>query len=390
MKKIICALMAFVFIFALFACDKSGGGGEMTDETAPEVPAGEPKTCNYGKIWKDYVVLSDGNDGTLIKYNIHNGEMSYLCPDPFCKHNDDCQFGGVGVLADDYDFIENTVYYANDEKGTGQNCLYSFDIDTSATNLLYESEGVIRDVHAYERRLFVREITGGRYNAESRCFWYDTVTGKTEEYKGKNTESVIKLNWIINDRMMWYSILTHEFFFTDLSGNEIKDYDMNYRYGNHYSCEAYDTDGNIKRTLYVTLADETEKKVLVNDINQFCYLEDKIIYIKPVPKNERRVAYVDDLGVEYYDPYNGDVYIMNPDGTDDHLLFHCDEMISDISSGPNGLISGDYIGIFSDRFLEGTGDIWVLIIVNIKTGEFIVTENLQERYAKQRAEAGIE
>ena len=138
MKRIICVILALIFVLALFACDKSGGGGETTDETAPEVPADEPKTCNYGKIWKDYVVLSDGNDGTLIKYNIHNGEMSYLCPDPFCDHqNDNCQFGGVGVLADDYDFIENIVYYANDEKGTGQTCLYSFDIDTSATKLLY-------------------------------------------------------------------------------------------------------------------------------------------------------------------------------------------------------------------------------------------------------------
>ena len=77
---------------------------------------------------------------------------------------------------------------------------------------------------------------------------------------------------------------------------------------------------------------------------------------------------------------------MNPDGSDDHLLFHCDEYISELPDGSNGLISGDYVGMYSLRLLEGMGNIFVLIIVNIKTGEFIVTENLQERYAKQWAE----
>ena len=392
MKKTVCAVLAFVFIFTLFACDNNSGGAETSGGTETEAPADDTKTCKYGKIWKDYIIISDGNDGTLIKYNIHNGEMTFLCPDPFCDHrNGGCQFGGVGVLSDDYDFIENTVYYANSETGTGHNSLYSFDIDTSATKLLYESEGVIRDVRAYERRLFIREITGDRYNSDVRCFWYDTETGKTEEYKGTNTQSSIKLNWIMNDRMMWYSIFTHEYFFTDLKGNELKNYDMNYRYGNHYSYERVETeDGSYKTTLYVTLEGETEKKTLIENVGAFTYAEDKIIYTITVPADERRVAYVDDLGIEFKDRYNGDVYIMNPDGTDNRLLLHCDEAISDMASGSNGLISGDYIGMYADRFLDGTGDIWVLIIVNIKTGEFIVTENLQERYAKQRAQAGIE
>ena len=386
MKKITAFLLSAVLLLSCCSCASDGADTE-TNATADGL-----KTCKYGKIWKDYIVIADGNDGTLIKYNIHNGEMTYLCPDPFCDHhNNNCQFGGIGVLADDYDFIENTVYYANNEKSTGQNCLYSFDIDTSVTKLLYESEGVIFDVHAYERRLFIREITGDRYNKESRCFWYDTLTGKTEEYKGKNTQSGIKFNRIENDRMIWYSIFNNDLYFTDLEGNEYQDYDFGSYYGNHYDIEYPEYgDNETKSGLYVTLSGETERKLLKEGVGQVTFAEDKILYTKITPKDERRVAYVDELGVEYYDPYNGDVYIMNPDGTDDHLLFHCDEWITELPDGSNGLISGDYVGMYSLRLLEGVGNIYVLIIVNIKTGEFIVTENLQERYAKQRAEAGIE
>ena len=381
MKKIISVFLAAITVFALFSCNNTTGTDTETDATADGL-----KTCNYGKIWKDYIVISDGNDGTLIKYNIHNGEMSFLCPDPFCRHEEDCQFAGVGVLSHSFDFIENTVYYANDEKGTGQNCLYSFDIDTSATKLLYESEGVIRDVHAYERRLFIREITGGRYNAESRCFWYDTITGKTEEYKGK--QSGIKLNRIENDRMIWYSIFNHDLYFTDLEGNEYQDYDFGSYYGNHYDIEYPEYgDNETKSGLYVTFSGETERKLLKEGVGQVTFAENKIIYTKVVPKEERRVGFVDELGREYYDPYNGDVYIMNPDGSDDHLLFHCDEYISELPDGSNGLISGDYVGMYSLRLLEGMGNIFVLIIVNIKTGEFIVTENLQERYARLWSES---
>jgi hypothetical protein len=382
MKKIISVFLAAITVFALFSCNNTTGTDTETDATADGL-----KTCNYGKTWKDYIVISDGNDGTLIKYNVHNGEMSFLCPDPFCRHEEDCQFGGVGVLSKDYDFIENTVYYANDENGTGQNSLYSFDIDTSATKLLYESEGVIRDVRAYGRRLFIREVTGDKHSAKTRCFWYETATGKTEEYNGENTETSIKLNWIMNDRMMWYSIFTKEYFFTDLSGSIVKDYDMDYKYGNHYSRERVENeDGSAKYILYVTLEGETEKKALIDNVGQCTFAENKIIYTKPVPKDERRVAYVDELGKEFKDPYNGDIYIMNPDGSDDHLLFHCDEKIIEMADASNGLISGDYIGIYADHLLEGTGNIFVLMIVNIKTGEYIVTENLQERYARQWAE----
>lgn len=386
MKK---TIIVITLIFLLGSCSNCRKP-TITETTEKRVTLEQQefKICKYGKIWKDYIVISDGNDGTLIKYNVHNGEMSFLCPDPFCRHEEDCQFAGVGMLSHSFDFIENTVYYANDEQSTGSNSLYAFDIDTAETKLLYESEGIIRDVWSYDKKLFIKEITGDRFKAESRCFWYDTATGKMEEYKGKNIETSCKLNWIMNDRMMWYSILTQDYFFTDLAGNEVKEYDMDYKYGNHYSVEYVERgEGSISSILYVTLAGKTEKKVLAENVGQVTYAEDKIVYTKVVPEDERRVAIIDELGKEFKDPYNGDVYIMNPDGSDNHLLFHCDELIWEMGDAQNGLISRNYIGIFVNHLVEGKGNVAVLMIVNIKTGEFIVTENLQERYARLWSES---
>ena len=78
---------------------------------------------------------------------------------------------------------------------------------------------------------------------------------------------------------------------------------------------------------------------------------------------------------------------MNPDGSDNRLLFHCDELIWEMGDAQNGLISRNYIGIFVNHLVEGKGNVAVLMIVNIKTGEFIVTENLQERYARLWSES---
>jgi hypothetical protein len=91
-------------------------------------------------------------------------------------------------------------------------------------------------------------------------------------------------------------------------------------------------------------------------------------------EEEQRIVYADKDGYVVRDDWGGNVYVMNPDGSDDHLLFHTDEFITGMTADDaHPHVCGDYIGIQTGKF---KGDQMMeddIIIVNLNTGEFVVT-----------------
>ncbi len=383
MKKLLSIIITFVFVFGAYSC----GGVEIavTDTAATT----EATTAEQTAVFKPYkfgitpgdYMFSLNSRGAIVKYNVHNGQSSYLCPDPFCNHTKStCQFIGLGSL--NYTSIGNTVYYVKQDAETGKSALYAFDADTSETNTVLTRDGMMTAVYAYEKRLLILWLEKYDFEAERYYFWYDIKTGETE--KLGDEVNVMKpyetrlLNSVRDDRIIW-SVRTQDgtsYLSTNLRGEDLKEHDFGYRYGNYYKTVIEPTDdGREAFSLYVTFAGETEPKRILQGAGPILFYENKIVYFGSVPEEEQKVVHKYKDGRVERDESGGNVYVMNPDGSDAHLLFHTDEYLYGMTDDQrHPLVCGDYIGIFTAKFKNDETVSDDLIIANINTGEFVITD----------------
>lgn len=352
---------------------------ESTNESGSDIITGKTsdhsryKPYNRGIIGSDY--FYGYKYGTIVKYNVHTGKESCLCPDPFCDHeNKNCLF--FGVSSETFTSIGNIVYYVKPNPVTGKNTMYSFDTDTSETKTVFSSNEVLLSVFAYEYKILIR--AKNNYNdIKSYHYWYDTKTGKTEDYDESSISNNEVFYGIRDDRVIWRILGTEEFYSTDLNGIDHKKYDFGYRYGNYYELELIeDEDGHLSYTVYVTYNGESEKTIFLKNVSSCFFFENKIIYFMEVPPEEQKVLFIDPTGREVKDSEGGNIYVINPDGTDNHLLLHADYLLSGLSSNKNHpLICGDYFGVLiyyiNNDGCEENG----ILIANINTGEFVITHN---------------
>ena len=103
MKKILCAIIAMLML--LVSCDKSETPNDTTREIeayAPVTLSDETLTMNRMltlQYMNDYLYARIGdptNVGYLVRYNCTSGNMSSICADPLCFHeNEDCPIVGI-------------------------------------------------------------------------------------------------------------------------------------------------------------------------------------------------------------------------------------------------------------------------------------------------------
>ena len=378
MKKLLLIMCAVIFIFNIYSCDKTGNDLTDTIETSKEITSSEFIPYKYGIVAGDYI-FDYSSRGYPMKYNVHTGKASYICPDPFCNHmTKNCQFYRVGSYS--FTSVGNVVYYVKQDETTGKSTLNSFDVDTSETKTVFSRDGLMTSVYAYENRLLILWIEKFGLEAKRFYFWYDTVTGDTEQLNGtvntyQPTERYM-LSFVRDDRIIWKvgNMKNWNYYSTDLMGEDLKEYDAGYIYGNYYKMEKEtDENGNDMYSLYVTY-ENGEKKILKKNVGSCLFYENKIVYGEIIPEEEQRIVYADKDGYVVRDDWGGNVYVMNPDGSDDHLLFHTDEFITGMTADDaHPHVCGDYIGIQTGKF---KGDQMMeddIIIVNLNTGEFVVT-----------------
>ena len=391
MKRMIIIILTVFLIFALFSCGKTVSGGETSGaETDTETETGtetggmhnqtSPDIMKYGIIPGDY--FFSGNGG-LVKYNVHTGSVTTVCPDPFCRHDDSCQFSGV--YGKNFTVVGNTVYYIHKDDETGGAAIFSFDVDTTETKMVYSPGLPLAEIYSYEYKLLIRQYDSSDRGAKSGYIWLDTKTGKTSKLYEDSFLKNYVIYSIINDRIIWlrYTVDGNpEYYSTDLDGKDLKEYDFGYKYGNYYESEKeFYEDGTPYYNVYVTLKGETERKLLIQNTMLFIYCENKIVYTKKHPRAEWKVIRYFSKEYSIYDFTCGDVYIMDPDGSNDHLLVHIDEGIRDLTPGYplHRMMNGDYIGIELYKFDEEGADIYgCIMIVDINTGEYVLSKPVWE------------
>ncbi len=341
----------------------------------------EPGICERGQIWGDYIFRYTEKDG-LKKYDIHTGERSDAVPDT--------------LKIDSWAAIGNVLYYVTCDSYSNKSTLNAYDAATGAAQTVYETKGVLHAYDAYYERILLQHKPNAMANNEVTYFWFDTKTGKTEELDGRYIENGYMFYEFIDDRIVWRNMdesytgdELSRYYSTDLKGTDLRKYNYDYYYGNHYRfAPEEDEDGVQHNNMYVTLAGETEEKLLIADLHMPLFTKNKIIYTKTVPMEERRVAYISESdGSKRLDQCNGDVYIMDPDGSNDRLLFHTDECISsmnDIINRRRWYVGEEYAAIFSEYELPQRGLLERVIVFNINTGEFVVEHDVDKAPPAER------
>ncbi len=373
----VAAVAAFAAFAILFPIMAKRTLAPVSSETSYTEEQPYDQRCDYMTVIKDYIFRRDEN-GKIIRYNVHTGETTFVCTDPLCDKN------GRGCPgAESFAFIGNTLYYINPNENGGSD-LWALYEDRAAPRLLYTFDGDMSIIYSYENTLLLRSVELITRGTTERYYYRYIVNANIlEQLDGRNISNGFLIKKIMNGRIIWVNALEegHPYYDTDLDGKDVKKHEFGHYYGNVYR-EALEVgeDGVEHCNLYVTLAGETEEKLLIADLGLPLFAEDKIVYTKIVPKEERRVAYVEESGRKETDPYGGDVYIMDPDGGNDHLLFHTDERIMEMGDNLNDrvYVSGDIIGILAEHYVPGRGILGKLITANIKTGEFAVGKTYDE------------
>lgn len=371
MKRIITALLISVLLFNVYSCNNAAETTDIT--TGNDIETTETgvryKPYKYGNIGGDYLFARD-TTGAPVKYNVHDGKMSYVCPDPFCSHHyGECPFMGCEFFA-----IGNIVYFTKQDENTGKGSVCSFDVNSMDIKTVYSCSGYLNLMFSYEYRLLLRYITSNNYNATGYYIWYDTKTEKVEILDEDDIPKNYEIYEVKDDRIVWYIPEREEYYSTDLNGKDLKEYNFLYAYGNSYKYEIEEENGKRFYSLYVTFNGESEKKLFLKDIGPCFFYENKIVYFKTVPYEEQKVVHVYEDGMKDTDEFGGDVYVINPDGTDNHLLFHTDEfLIGGTEDNKHPQVCGDYFGLLAAEYEGDTMKEDKLIIANINTGEFVVT-----------------
>lgn len=378
MKRNIAIILLLILTFHLYSCNgvAENNVSERVENSSAENTRREGPTkykpYKYGIVAGDYI-FARNSSFEPVKYNVHDGKMSHLCPDPFCNHHfNECEFMGFEFQA-----IGNTVYFAKQDDITGKGTIYSFDPETAKITAIYSVRGSLNILNVYDYRLLARFSLSESSKTSGCYFWYDTKTGKTEDLLDSKATSDYAIYQIRDDLIIWKDMIGRKYYCTDLSGKNLKEYDFGYCYGNYYKAEfEEDDDGNSICSLYVTFRGESEKTCLIKDVGAYVFYENKIVYFKCVPREEQRVVHVCSNGTEDRDIYGGNVYVMNPDGTDNHLLLHTDEFILGMTSvREHPQVSGEYFGIIVAEYEGDAITDNKLIIANINTGEFVVTHD---------------
>ena len=366
-----------IILLAVVAVLSCSCGQESTQKPQrPNKPLLEKNTSSVlnngemetGTVPGDYVYRVIDNR-VLIKYHIPTGTANFVCPDPFCNHNRDinCPFNvSPAFMAS----IGNMLYYS--VKIDEQWHLRSYDGDSMKYEEIRTSNGVLSRLFSYNYYLYFSESESADGNMiNSVVYRWDTQSGAFDVidcgYPGA------KIYKIEAGRIVWERGV--KYFSTDLSGEDEREYTpiLQREWGQDVYRWTLDSNGG---TAYLYRKDlSTNKEIVVAQNIERCYFYgDKVIYFKRT-ETSRKIS--TETGMTIIDEWGGNVYIVNSDGTDNHLLCHVEDFYyaGTSSDRNNEWVCGDWVGLQSQNYyLDSSGQVhWSItdtLFVNVVTGEY--------------------
>ena len=360
-RKFLLITLAVLIIF-LCSCEQKQPRPERP--TFEKITSSEPEygEIETGTIPGDYIYASA--NFKLIKYHIPSGTATWVCQDPFCEHDLNCQF----KLSDSrYAVIGNALYYVTEIDG--QCRLRSYDGADMKIEEIRISNGILSRLFSYNYYLYFSESEVENHNIINTVIYrWDTQSGALDVIDCG--DSYAKIDKIEAGRIVWER--GDEYFSTDLSGEDEREYsEMRQReWGNYVYKWDVAPGGGVARLFRKNLS-TGEEALIAQDVFRLYFYGDKIIYFKRL--DEPRVV-TTEAGKSIKDEWGGNVYVMNSDGSDAHLLCHVEDFY--YGSMPP-IACGDWVGIISQNYYPdentwgGAGYCLTdMLIVNVVTDEY--------------------
>ncbi len=361
-------LLVILALLAIFACsceqkqpDRPMNPSKPLPEkiTGSEPEYGEMETGNIGG---DYIYAS--TNSRLIKYHIPSGTATWVCQDPFCEHSLNCQFKVPDFR---YAAIGNILYYVTEIDG--QCRLRSYDGDSMKIEEIRISNGVLSRLFSYNYYLYFSELNVVDGNIiDAVIYRWDTQNGKTDVIDCGDPYA--KIYKIEAGRIVWEK--GDKYFSTDLSGEDEREYTpiLQREWGQYVYRWTLDSNGKYTG-LYRKDRSTNQEIMIAQDFDWFYFYGDKVVYWK---RTDTPRYVTSDAGKQIKDEWGGNVYIMNSDGSNAHLLCHVEDFY--YGNMPS-IACGDWVGIISMNYYphENTWGgaalaLTDMLIVNVVTDEY--------------------
>ncbi len=323
-----------------------------------------------GSVEGDYIFNENLASGysLILKRNVHTGECTTVCTDPFCEHNSNsCLFYGSTYITS----VGNTMYGLMNDTHINRYVLYSFDVDKNEKKNIIESKTPISELFSYKYYIFYKMVDTGFHRM-------DTRTGVEEKVKPQHPAQLYFIRWGL---LIWMYMNTttgqRTYTATDLLGEDPRPFNPQIYMGSLHS--------SISKSGYTTISKLDKNgnvdKVMIEKGYMPMVVGENMIYFGPVADDEPHLYDPDDQtrGIMYS---NGDIFIMSLETGETRLLCHVDG-INIVSYGfaHNRLICGDWIGIvISPNYpltTDKIGEYNDMVIVNMKTGEYNISRYIE-------------
>ncbi len=353
--------------------DETGNG--VTDTNAPDesskydwqydVPAYYP----YEEEPEgDYIFNSSTNGKVelVLKRNVHTGECTTVCNDPFCTHdNPSCPFYITLYVVG----IGNTMYGIRIDTENTTNYIYSYNVDTDEYKIVYKKDGglYLEELFSYGKYLFFYESGAGIKRI-------DTVSGETVDVNRHGKFSFLR------DGMIIWEKSDYSYVATDLIGNDPKPYEP-LIYGGYM--HRHEVVKQVFTSVYRMNRDGETETALYENVHSSMRVKDYIVYYGVFDDMEKHPINPDDPE-EGETWNNGDIYYMPVATGESVLLCHVDgvTLLSDDLPG-NHFVCGDWKGFRikpTKQFIDKMGyeaDSNDMVIVNVKTGEYHISRYME-------------
>ena len=369
-RKILIILLALVAVLSCSCGQKEQQLELPTYEriTESQLEYGEIET---GTVAGDYIYRSIGT-GFLIKYHIPTGTAATVCQDPYCEHGQrSCPFW---VIPQKLASIGNILYYAVKQEDRWH--LRSYDGDSMQVKEIRTSNGVLGGLFSYNYYLYFTETyyTENEGQTKSTIYRWDTQTDAFDVIDCGHPYATI--DSIVVGRIIWK--VSDHLISTDLAGDDARAYTniLQREWGKYmFRWEVVWTASDYYYSEIYRKDLETNEEILIaENIEEFYMYGDKILYLY---RSDSPRLVTTEAGTIVKDFYGGDVYIMNFDGSNKHLLCHVDDFYYFYTSYErnNEYVCGDWVGMHSQNsYLKENGssmlDLTDMLFVNVVTEEY--------------------